>query len=386
MKIRLFYHSLISDWNHGNAHFLRGVVTELISRGHDVKVFEPRDAWSVQNLLQEHGEEPIERFAKAYPGLESVRYDVGTVDLAKALSGADVVIVHEWSDHDLVRRIGELRIKHNFVLLFHDTHHRLVTEPSSMRAYRLENYDGVLAYGDVLRRLYLAEGIVRQAWTWHEAADTRVFHPIEGVKPEGDLVWVGNWGDEERTEELKEFLIEPVKALGLKARIYGVRYPEHAKAALADAGIEYGGWLPNFEAPSVFAKFKLTVHVPRRPYVNALRGIPTIRPFEALACGIPLICSPWHDTENLFRPGKDFLMARDGAEMKASLKGLLKDPEKRRALAESGLSRIRARHTCSHRVDELELIIRQIVRERSEPAALKGARRSLQRSVATAAR
>jgi spore maturation protein CgeB len=51
MQIVMFYHSLLSDWNHGNAHFLRGVVSELRSRGHDVRVYEPKDAWSLENLL-----------------------------------------------------------------------------------------------------------------------------------------------------------------------------------------------------------------------------------------------------------------------------------------------------------------------------------------------
>ena len=51
MKIALFYHSLISDWNHGNAHFLRGVVRELLALGHTVEVYEPASGWSLQNLL-----------------------------------------------------------------------------------------------------------------------------------------------------------------------------------------------------------------------------------------------------------------------------------------------------------------------------------------------
>lgn len=361
MNIRLFYHSLLSDWNHENAHFLRGIVSELKARGHDVVVYEPRDAWSLQNLLSEHGEGPLERFKAAYPGLQSVRYDPATLDLRKALGNADLVIVHEWNDHALVRRIGEVKAALSFALLFHDTHHRLVTEREAMKAYDLSNYDGVLAYGDVLRRLYLSEKITPKAWTWHEAADTRVFHPRPERKSyEGDLVWVGNWGDDERTEELNEFVIEPVKTLGLKARIYGVRYPESAKAALADAGIEYAGWLPNFEAPEIFSRFKVTVHVPRRPYVNALRGIPTIRPFEALACGIPLVSSPWHDVENLFEPGSDFRVAQDGEEMKHHLSALVADESQRRLLAERGLARIQSRHTCAHRVDELERIYAEL--------------------------
>ena len=122
---------------------------------------------------------------------------------------------------------------------------------------------------------------------------------------------------------------------------------------LRDAGIEYGGWLPNYRAPEVFAQYRVTVHVPRRPYVEALPGIPTIRPFEALACGIPLVSSPWNDVENLFTPGEDFLVARNGQEMRKHLRALLADKQMARELAERGLRTIRARHTCAHRVDEL---------------------------------
>ncbi len=350
----MFYHSLVSDWNHGNAHFLRGVATELQSCGHEVEVYEPEDAWSVRNLLEEHGAEPIARFHQAYPTLRSTRYNLETLDLDEALDSADLVLVHEWNDRGLVGRLGEHRARTNtYRLLFHDTHHRAVTERESMAAYDLRHYDGVLAYGQVLRELYLAEGWTQYAWTWHEAADTRLFHPLEGSEQEGDLVWIGNWGDEERTAELHEFLLEPVKSLGLKARVYGVRYPDHAKEALTEANVEYGGWLPNFEVPQVFARYRVTVHVPRRPYTQALPGIPTIRPFEALACGIPMISAPWDDVEGLFTPGKDFLVARNGREMRDHLRQVLSDQDLAAALAAHGLRTILERHTCAHRVTEL---------------------------------
>lgn len=353
MRVVMFYHSLISDWNHGNAHFLRGVVSELTARGHDARVHEPENAWSVENLLREHGAAPLDGFHRAYPGLESTRYDPDALDLDAALAGADLVLVHEWNDHGLVARIGERRARRGgFRLLFHDTHHRAVTEPEQMAAYDLRHYDGVLAFGGVIRDLYLERGWAKRAWTWHEAADTRVFHPRPAEK-EGDLVWIGNWGDEERTAELHEFLLEPARDLGLTARVYGVRYPEHAKTALEAAGIAYAGWLPNYEAPEVFGRFRVTVHVPRRPYVEALPGIPTIRPFEALACGIPLISAPWDDAEHLFTPGEDFLVARDGGEMRKHLRAVLRDPDLARRLAAHGRATILARHTCAHRVDEL---------------------------------
>jgi len=361
VRFVMFYHSLISDWNHGNAHFLRGVVTELLARGHEVSVYEPRHNWSLKNLLLNHGEEAIQDFQSAYPHLKSTPYDAAELDLHAISEAADVVIVHEWNDHDVVRRLGEVRAKNpRFKLLFHDTHHRSVTQRESMAAYDLKHYDGVLAFGGVIRDLYLSEKWARRAWTWHEAADTRIFRPRWTEHFDGDLVWIGNWGDDERTAELHEFLLGPVKRLGLKARIYGVRYPEHAKQALRDAGIEYGGWLPNFKAPEAFARYRVTVHVPRRPYMQALPGIPTIRPFEALACGIPLISAPWQDSENLFEPGKDFLIAQNGRDMDLKLATVLRDGGVARQLALHGLRTIQQRHTCAHRVDELLKILDEI--------------------------
>jgi spore maturation protein CgeB len=369
MQITLFVHSLLSDWNHGNAHFLRGVATELISRGHAVRIFEPRDAWSLQNLLNEPGgPAALEAFHAAYPALSSTRYDLNALDLDHTLDGADLVLVHEWNDPELVRRIGEHR-KHGgtYRLLFHDTHHRSVTARDTMAAYDLSGYDGVLAFGEVLRDLYLEEGWAERAWTWHEAADTRLFHPIDpieakdgGEPQEGDLIWIGNWGDDERTAELHEFLIMPAASLGLKGRVHGVRYPEEGRLALAAAGLDYAGWLPNFEVPRAFARHRVTVHVPRRPYAEALPGIPTIRPFEALACGIPLVSAPWDDSEGLFTAGKDYLVARDGEEMRQHLRALLHEPDLAREIAAAGRRTLLDRHTCAHRVDQLLAIDRQL--------------------------
>ena len=128
LRIVMFYHSLISDWNHGNAHFLRGVVSELKARGHDVRVYEPRDAWSVQNLRKEGGEAALDGYRETYPGLHSTAYDPKRLG-AHVLRDAELVIVHEWNDHALVKAIGLMRAAGGgFQLLFHDTHHRAVTE------------------------------------------------------------------------------------------------------------------------------------------------------------------------------------------------------------------------------------------------------------------
>jgi spore maturation protein CgeB len=354
MRVVMFYHSLISDWNHGNAHFLRGVAAELQRRGHEAVVFEPENAWSARQLEAERGADALAAYQRAYPELVSTRYDAHTLDLAGALDGADLVLVHEWNEPGLIARIGEHRATDDSLrLLFHDTHHRSVTDQAGLVACDLAHYDGVLAFGAVIRVRYLSEGWSRQAWTWHEAADTEVFRPLAGEPREGDLVWIGNWGDGEREEELHEFLIDPVRQLGLRATVYGVRYPDRALRALADAGIRYGGWLPNHEVPRAFARHAVTVHVPRRPYVEALPGIPTIRPFEAMACGIPLVSAPWDDAEGLFQPNRDYLIAQDGAVMTRHLSHLLQCPTEAAAMADRARRTILSRHTCAHRVDEL---------------------------------
>lgn len=363
MRFSLFYHSLVSDWNHGNAHFLRGIVSELLERGHDVQVYEPANGWSKENLINDQGLEPITAFHQAYPQLRSIFYEQGTLNLEQVAEDSDVVIVHEWNDPWLVNGFGELRNRiqygsnrgQPFVLLFHDTHHRAVSEPEWIKRFNLECYDGILAFGEILTNVYRTHGWSDSVWTWHEAADIRVFYPREPSPelPSGDLVWIGNWGDDERTRELETFLFEPIRNLELKAHIYGVRYPQLVLDRLEADGISHCGWLPNFRAPQVFANHTVTVHVPRRYYAETLPGIPTIRPFEAMACGIPLISAPWQDSEHLFTPGEDFLVARNTEQMEKHLRTIINDRDFARHLTAQARATILSRHTCGHRVDQL---------------------------------
>lgn len=360
MKVAYFTHSLRSCWNHGNAHFLRGVLSELGSRGHAVEALEPEGAWSLQNLLADAGEAGLETFARAYPDLEPRVYGPGE-DPAALCAGADLVIVHEWNDPALVAAIGALRARGApFTLLFHDTHHRAASDPDAIRAFDLDGYDGVLAFGETLAAVYRGWGWGERVFVWHEAADTRLFRPPAVEQERTGLVWIGNWGDDERGEELETFLFRPAAEAALPLDIYGVRYPEPARRTLARYGIGYRGWLPNPAAPAVFARHLATVHVPRRFYVTNLPGIPTIRVFEALACGIPLLSAPWRDSEHLFTPGADFLAAPDGPAMTAALRAVRHDPGLREALVRHGLATIRARHTCAHRVDELIAILHRL--------------------------
>jgi spore maturation protein CgeB len=320
MRVVVFPPLVVAGGNPGTAHFLRGVVTELKERGHEVAVQERADGW-------------------------------GRVD--SALDDADLVLVHERNDPGLVARIGAHRARHDgYRLLFHDTHYRAVTAPEERPRFDLSAYDGVLAGGETVRRAYLDRGWAGRAWTWHEAADTRVFRPLSNVEPEADLVWIGDWGEGGRSEELRTFLLRPARLARLRGSIYGSHFPRSERLRMVLSRLHRRGRVADHRLPELFARHRLTVHVPRRADGEA-PGVPGSRPFEAMACGIPLISAPWDDCDGLFRTEQDYLVARDGAEMREGMEAIVEYPELAEKLRTSGLETIRARHTCAHRVDEL---------------------------------
>jgi spore maturation protein CgeB len=326
-------------------------------------------SWSLTNLVKSEGEsaiEAIDGFRCIYPELDVRFYQEDETFerfLDEELKDADIVLLHEWNDPSVANAIVARKQRYGFKALFHDTHHRAYTSAGEILKFHLHLFDGVLAFGESIRKIYKDGFGIAKVWTFHEAADTSVFCPMNFAKKD-DVVWIGNWGDEERTRELREFLIEPAKQLtkeyGRRVVVHGVRYPEQARLALADAGVEFRGYVPNLSAPIIYGQSCVSVHVPRQQYANGLSGIPTIRVFEALACGAPLVCSPWEDAEHLFRPGSDYVVVKDGFEMAATLESLLRDEEARRQIGANGLETIKARHTCKHRAEQLQEICREL--------------------------
>ena len=358
LSFAIFAHSWISDWNHGNAHFLRGLASELVNLGHEVRCYEERDSWSMINLASEGSEVAAAAdaaFHRAFPrlGVRFYRRGDGFGEFAKKeLRDTDVVIIHEWNASDVVSQILRLKRELGLRALFHDTHHRAYTSPAEILRIPLHEFDGVLAFGQAIQHIYVNAFGLKRAWTFHEAADVEHFYPQNAVR-DTDVVWIGNWGDEERTRELEEFLITPAAEMrDFKFAVHGVRYSDDARERLAGCGIDFRGYLPNLQAPGMYSRSKISLHVPRRFYSNGLSGIPTIRVFEALGAGSPLVCAPWTDCEGLFRP-EDFVCVPDSRAMVAELRTLLLDDRARQQLASNGRETILARHTCRHRAEQL---------------------------------
>ncbi len=362
MRIVYFSHSLVSCWNHGNAHFQRGVLLSLQKLGHDVIGYEPADSWSRSCLAEDQGSAVIDMFIEQFPTLPTRRY-LNANELEQAVDGADLVIVHEWNDPRIVKEIGRLRRRSRFMALFHDTHHRAVSDPDAIRRFDLSGYDGILAFGETLARIYENWGWTDRVFVWHEAADTSLFRPPEPPTMREGAIWVGNWGDGERTAEIETFLLAPANNAAIQLDIHGVRYPQSALVMLQRYGARFHGWVANATVPTVFAAHRFTVHVPRRYYTKMLPGIPTIRVFEALACGIPLITAPWDDSEKLFRPNEDYLVAHTESEMQKHMRAVSNDTDFASALAAAGLSRILSHHSCDVRALELIQVATRIAQD-----------------------
>lgn len=363
LRIAYFAHSVRSDWNNGNAHFLRGLLRELGKMGHEVTVLEPKHEWSIDNLRTEpNGECSLQQFEETYRELEVQTYSQAC-EWQSVLERSQIVVVHEWNPPALAQQLLALREQYGFSLLFHDTHHRASSSPEAMRSFGLHKFDGILAFGESLRKIYRTHFGLEAVWTLHEAADISIFQPATGpCQKNTDVVWIGNWGDNERSAEIRAFLLDPAAMLSSEHNftIYGVRYPQEALAALARCGVQYRGYLPNLEAPAVYAAAKLTVHIPRQQYSAAMRGIPTIRVFEALACGIPLISAPWEDAELLFQHG-DYWPVCSGDEAADAMASLLRDEQRAQAQAEQGLSTVLAHHTCAHRARTFTAICNEVL-------------------------
>ena len=161
-----------------------------------------------------------------------MRYDRAKLDWKSRSADADVVLVHEWNDGAGQAPRRDPGASARFRLYFHDTHHRPLPTRRRCSAY---DSAAMTACSPTA-----ASCVTFTSPAAGSAAPGRGMRlrtsplpsPGRMSAPEGELVWIGNWGDDERTEELHEFLIGPVRALRLKARVYGVRYPEKRPSKL----------------------------------------------------------------------------------------------------------------------------------------------------------
>jgi spore maturation protein CgeB len=240
----------------------------------------------------------------------------------------------------------------------------------------LDGFDAILATGESLSEAYRRAGWGENVYTWHEAADTHVFQPRRAGRSRAcDVIWAGDWGKDDRSPAVQHYLVDPMSQLGLRADVYGAGLPEPARRLLAQQGVRYRGWLPNHRLPQAFARAGATLHIPNAARGEALPGVPGIRLFEALACGIPLVCAPWRDREKLF-PDDCYLAARSAGDMARVFRIATQDRDAAKEIAGNGLRAIRHKHSCAHRVEDL-LKIQRLLTGRERPRGASASQREL---------
>src|SRR5947209_3767448 len=109
LRVKLFCHSIVSDWNHGNAHFLRGLLSDMAARGFGIESLEPEDSWSRLNLEKEYGSAPAREFSNHFPSIPWRTYNLEHESVDELIGDADIAIVHEWNSPDLIADVGRAR-------------------------------------------------------------------------------------------------------------------------------------------------------------------------------------------------------------------------------------------------------------------------------------
>ena len=319
MKIVLFYHSLISDWNHGNAHFLRGVATNLIQRGHEVRRLRARERLErAEPRRRTRRRRRSTNFTPAIRCSNRIRYELATLDLDRALDGADLVIVHEWNDHALVRRIGEHRAAAARRLP------ALLSRYPPSRRHRARA-DG----GATICRTTTAcspTATCCAIFIWHAVGRPA---PGPGTRPPtrrcfircrrrtswtGDVVWIGNWGDEERARgTARVFDRSHRRTRAARAGLSACVIPGMRARCCARPKIRYGGWLPELPRAGSFCPLQGYGPCPAASVRRGVAGHPDDPALRGAGVRHPARLLAMERRGKSLHPGRDFLVARDGA-------------------------------------------------------------------------
>ena len=357
MRFLFYTHSLVSDWNHGNAHFLRGVMRELEAPGMRCEALEPEDGWSRTNLVADQGDDADASVPQDLPESEWQVYGE-SFDHGRAVAQADVVIVHEWTDPALVARIGRhAPQRRRFSRCCSTTRitARSATAADIARLLDLDDYDGVLAFGEALRQRYLAAG-----WGDGSSPGTRRRTPaVPPAATRSNARATSSGSATGATASAPGTARVPDRAgrarSGLRLDVHGVRYPDGALDAIEAAGSTTGGWIANADVPQ-------RVRPPSRHRPRAAAPLcrgPARHSDDPRVRGAGLRHSARLRAVGRRRgpvqPGKDLPRRpgrRDGDDS-AAPRPCWRSGAPRRILSSAGLATIRARHTCAHRVHEL---------------------------------
>jgi spore maturation protein CgeB len=345
--------SITSSWGNGHATTYRGLVRELAARGHRVLFLERDAPWYADN-----------RDLPDPPYCRTVLYDdldELTRGFTSAVQRADVVIVGSYVPEGIA--IGEWVTREaDGVTAFYDidtpvTLARLAAGGTDYLTPELiRRYDLYLSFagGPTLTRLEreLGSPCARALYC---SVDPASYHPEE-VTPRWDLGYMGTYSDD-RQPVLERLLVEPARRW--PAGRFAVVGPQYPEGIAWPANVHRNPHLAPREHRAFYAAQRFALNVTRADMVAAGYS-PSVRLFEAAACGTPIISDEWAGLDELFTPGEEIVIARTPDDVLRALRDV-PEPERRRIGARAR-RRVLAEHTAAHRAAELERHLRAAAR------------------------
>ena len=360
MNIVIVGLSITSSWGNGHATTYRALVRGLASRGHEVLFLERDVPWYAENRDLPQPPYCGVRLYSAVTELQGAP--------AEAIADADLVIVGSYVPDGAAVIDFVLRTARGCTAFYDiDTPVTLAALTRGETAYlerrQVSGFDLYLSFtgGPTLERLERQFG-AKRARALYCSVDPDLYGPDPLAVPDRDLGYLGTYSAD-RQPTLNRLLLEPAAAWPEgRFVIAGPQYPS-TMARLPN--VERITHLAPGEHRAFYNRQRFTLNVTRRDMVEAGYS-PSVRLFEAAACGTPIISDTWPGLETVLEPGRDILLARDGADVLRYLKDL-SDAE-RRAIGARARQRVLESHTAGHRAMELEGYVREAAGSRS-PAA-----------------
>jgi spore maturation protein CgeB len=345
LRIVILGLSITSSWGNGHATTYRGLVRELDARGHDVTFLERDVPWYADH--RDLREPPYGR-TELYADLTDLKRRFG--DLVR---GADAAIVGSFVPDGAA--VGEWVVRQaTGVTAFYDIDTPITLARLSDGGAEYLTRDLVARYrlylsftgGSTLERLEREFG-APMARALYCSVDPEVHRP-QPSEPRWDLGYLGTYSDD-RQSGLERLLLDVARSE--PARRFVVAGPQYPDGVAWPENVERFEHVPPEEHRAFYGAQRFTLNLTREDMKRAGYA-PSVRLFEASACGVPVISDDWPGLATFFRPGQEILVS-DGSDATRAYLVELAEGE-RRAVGERARQAVLARHTAAHRAAELE--------------------------------
>jgi spore maturation protein CgeB len=352
LRIAFFGSSLVSAYWNGAATYYRGVIRALHARGHHVTFYEP-DAYE----RQQHRDIPDPDWASVV--VYSARGTEAVERCVEEARGADVVVKASGVgifDALLEARVLELQSPRTQVVFWDvdapATLERVRKDPDDPFRPLIARYDRILTYGggEPVVRAYRALG-ARQCVPIYNALDPSTHHPVSAdPRFEADLAFLGNRLPD-REARVESFFLQAAELLPERSFLLGGSgWGDRA----LPSNVKYLGHVYTQDHNALNCTPRAVLNISRESMAR-FGFSPATRLFEAAGAASCLITDAWEGLELFLEPGREVLVARDGAEVVALLQEL--DPERARSIGEAARRRVLAEHTYDHRALQVEAVL-----------------------------